>query len=57
MKEEVAKVEIQFQIICELGGLAVVNHPYWLTNRGNFNMTESSIDIICKRNNFDVTNL
>jgi hypothetical protein len=53
LKVEVAKTEVQFQIIREFGGLAVLNHPYWLTGRGNFNMTGSSIDAICARKNFD----
>lgn len=53
LKVEIAKTEVQFQIIREFGGLAVLNHPYWLTGRGNFNMTGSSIDAICARKNFD----
>ena len=54
LKIEVAKVEVECQIIREFGGLAVLNHPYWLTNRNSFNMTDESVDAICARKNFDV---
>ena len=53
LKIEVARVEVECQIINELGGLSVLNHPYWMTARQCFNMTDESVDAICARKKFD----
>ena len=53
LKIEVARVEVECQIINEFGGLSVLNHPYWMTARQCFNMTDESVDAICARKKFD----
>ena len=56
LKTEVALVEVQCQIIRKLGGLAVLNHPYWYSGT-RFNMNDESVEVLCARKNFDVFEL
>lgn len=52
VKNEVALVEVQCQIIRELGGIAVYNHPYWYSGT-RFNASDEIVDAVCARKNFD----
>ena len=56
MKRTVSSTEAEFEIIRKLGGLAILNHPYWQCNYAkapHYNMTMQSIDLLCQRKNFD----
>ena len=53
LKTEVALVEVQCQIINEIGGISVLNHPYWYSGT-RFNMTDESVEALCARKKFDV---
>ena len=56
MKKYIADAEAEFAIIRKLGGIAVMNHPYWLRSSNalpTYNQPIKVTDIICERGNFD----
>ena len=58
LKMEIATSEWYFNKIKEVGGLAVLPHPYWVTERtGTRNLSEQLLSIILKRKKFDAIEL